>query len=319
MPLNTSVRLGRRYVADPDIDKRRDSALRLIQQTLAMRDLLPRHHREMISIGLWKWTEAVGVPPHAKFHVPFRSVGALDMEHPSSINHEHVWPRRWMIDQLLQRQDWTDELLRTFLETYGVACVVTVEEHGRLGGSNAAGWGRYLDAGVRVRDMRTDEEVDLTALTEATRAQAVSDREDEEDEAPAGLVMGNGLETVLAHLTNRAAPRVRALVQALQDETVVLMPGLTRAGAIADNYFRIHDAAVEEPTPAVAYVHYRGLVSLRLNESNIPQSFADMDEVSLGGHPRYGVHCRLVDNTSVKVADELIRLALEQIRTEETL
>jgi hypothetical protein len=318
MPLNTSVRLDRPYVADASVDERRDSALRLIQQMLALRDVLSVHHSELLSIGLWKWTEASGVAPHAKYHVPLRSYGAIDLATPASINHEHVWPRKWMVDQLLQRQDWTAESLRQFLETYGVACVVTVEEHARLGASRSSGWARYIDAGIRVRDMRTGEEVDLNRFADPLGGRTASTPV-EEEEVPEGFVLGAGMETVLAQLSTEAAPRVRELVRSLQDEPAVLMPGLTRNGRIADTYCRLHDAALEEPSPAVAYIHYNGSVSLRLNEDEIPTSFIDMHEVSVAGHPRYGVHCQLIDDTSVEVAEELIRLALEQMRTEETL
>ena len=68
---------------------------------------------------------------------------ALKGKHMRGLRHEHVFPRRVMVDRLLAG----DTLALT--ESFG--CVVTVAEHGILD-DRCSGWDRYREAGVGVWD-----------------------------------------------------------------------------------------------------------------------------------------------------------------------
>src|SRR4051794_24082351 len=171
MPYNTVVH-GHHYENTPAMDEVRLSALRAVQQLLQPVDgLSPAHRRELLSISLWKWTEAAGVAPHPKFNVRYATPAALDHSQPTKVNHEHLWPRKWIIDRLLEPgKTWAEDDLRTFLEDHGVACIVTVKEHGELSKltSGPEGWDRYKRAGLQVRDLAGDGFLDLDAFSGST-------------------------------------------------------------------------------------------------------------------------------------------------------
>ena len=75
---------------------------------------------------------------------------------PASINHEHVWTRKELREKLLAKPRDVEEL-EQFLTTYGVACIVTVQEHGKLSTSKKAGWLRYVEQGIPVWDRQAEE------------------------------------------------------------------------------------------------------------------------------------------------------------------
>jgi hypothetical protein len=163
----------------------RASAFQLVRQLLTLRDVERRHHHEILSIALWKWTEAPGAKPYPKYNIRYVTRGVLAAD-DSKINHEHVWPRKWIIDKLLSRREWPTDELTDFLDTRGVACVVTIEEHASLGGKQRMGWQRYVDAGIDVWDRQVGQWVDLgTAPAEPA----------ESDEAP--VAGGVDLEQVI--------------------------------------------------------------------------------------------------------------------------
>ena len=136
MPDVGIVNYATSYVPTTAVTAGQQSALALVSQLLQLQHVSERHLTELLSIGLWKWTEAAGVAPYAKFNLRYVSGGVLHPDGPVSINHEHVWPRRWLIQRLRAKTTWSAEGLSEFLNTYGVACVVTVQEHALLGGLN---------------------------------------------------------------------------------------------------------------------------------------------------------------------------------------
>jgi hypothetical protein len=73
-----------------------------------------------------------------------RELSAAAPELLKQLRHEHVVERREIVERLLAGD-------ATALAS-AVACVVTVDEHRRLGGSRKSGWERYGEAGVRVWD-----------------------------------------------------------------------------------------------------------------------------------------------------------------------
>jgi hypothetical protein len=100
---------------------------------------------------------------NGKYDTQYRSAGALGMTDPALLEHEHVYPRRWMIEQMLAEPSAVELILTTF----ALACTVTKDEHRRLAAAERAnpgldGWRRYFAAGIAVTDMATGEVVPQT-------------------------------------------------------------------------------------------------------------------------------------------------------------
>ena len=112
MPYNKIVRESRDR-ATPAMVAARLSAFCSVQQLLdPALSLSAPHRRELLSISLWKWTEAAGIPPNAKFNVRFAT---LDHGTSAKVNHEHVLPREWIIDRLLESgKSWREKDLGRF-------------------------------------------------------------------------------------------------------------------------------------------------------------------------------------------------------------
>ena len=90
MPDVVVARAADRYVLNAGVEKNRESALRLIHQLLALTGVSPRHVKEQLTIGLWKWTEAEGIGAHRKFNTRYFSEAVMAQQ-SAKINHEHVW------------------------------------------------------------------------------------------------------------------------------------------------------------------------------------------------------------------------------------
>lgn len=74
MPYNTVVH-GQPYQNTPAMEAARLSALRAVHQLLQpVPGLSVAPRRELLTISLWKWTEAAGVPPHPKFNVRYATL-----------------------------------------------------------------------------------------------------------------------------------------------------------------------------------------------------------------------------------------------------
>ena len=96
---------------------------------------------------LWNVTESYG-----KWNLPYRSLGSL--QPGAELRHEHVTERAKTVRALLAHPERVDEILDSV-----VACVVTPEEHTRLGQVHRTleSWERYRAAGVAVVDASTGE------------------------------------------------------------------------------------------------------------------------------------------------------------------
>jgi len=143
----------RRHV---EADKRLSSA-KLLAETIAGLPAYEAHKRELLSVCLWKVTEAEGP---SKYAIRYRSRGALGAA-PEVLRHEHVLQRRRLVDRMLAEPIRAGEIA---LEAIG--CVVTKEEHDRLTAVSRArpdldGWARYRAAGVQIVDTTTGEEITL--------------------------------------------------------------------------------------------------------------------------------------------------------------
>jgi hypothetical protein len=118
--------------------------------------LVPSHKRELLSICIWKITEADG----GKYGTRYKSEAALTAPR-SMVAHEHVYQRAKIVTALLKEPHRLEELAKR-----AVGCVVTREEHKRLTALGIArpeldGWARYEAAQIRVVDCQTRRLIDL--------------------------------------------------------------------------------------------------------------------------------------------------------------
>lgn len=139
-------------MARPTPAQKRASALHLAR--LLLREWqadgpgLQPHLRELLSILIWKWTEAHGKYRGCRFWTP------RALEAPQGLCHEHVVPRKLLVEALVAAGP---ESAEEILETMAVACVVTHAEHSQLPDVSweellANPWARYDAAGVEVVD-----------------------------------------------------------------------------------------------------------------------------------------------------------------------
>jgi hypothetical protein len=138
-----------KYKPDPKAEERRRSAAALVNVLLAnQRNILPEHIRELLDILLWKITEADG-----KYKTRYQSNGALTCAKRLR-RHDHVYPRKPMIDKLLSAPQDVDRILKD-----AIGCTVTLDEHNSLRkfDEKCYGWGRYRQADVPVVNTETDE------------------------------------------------------------------------------------------------------------------------------------------------------------------
>jgi hypothetical protein len=135
------------YRTHPDAAKRIESAI-IAAKAIVRLDLYPAHKRELLSICIWKMTEAA---PMSKYQTRYRS-RATRSASESELAHDHVYQRKSLIDAMINEPDSVEQVLRQ-----AVACVVTRPEHDALTRisrefPNLDGWERYERAGIDVVD-----------------------------------------------------------------------------------------------------------------------------------------------------------------------
>ena len=142
------------YKPHKDRDLRIRSAVTAIKAILNL-DLYPSHKKELISVCIWKITEADG-----KLRTRCRSIGSLTADSGTKLQHEHVFERKSLIQRLLdQRED-----VQVVLDD-AIGCVVTKDEHDYLSqvsreNPDLEGWKRYRAAGIQVFDLQTQQEME---------------------------------------------------------------------------------------------------------------------------------------------------------------
>ncbi|CBK40392.1 protein of unknown function [Nitrospira defluvii] len=127
----------------PDAEKIVQSAKSAIAKILKMgEDVLLEHRRALLSRMIWKITEA-----HGKYTTRYCSGAARN--DGGKLRHEHVTPRKVLIDRLLNNPSGVERILQD-----AIACTVTAEEHSRLSGvrEELCGWDRYSRAKIEVID-----------------------------------------------------------------------------------------------------------------------------------------------------------------------
>ena len=132
-----------------DSDQRRQSAIAIAESALAARkNIVPAHLREILSIAVWKFTECDG-----KYSTRFRSERSL-FSASSDIHHEHVIPRREIVERMLADPKRVGEIL-----SEAIGCVVLRPEHRALAlvekeNPKLSGWDRYRAAQIPVWDLQ---------------------------------------------------------------------------------------------------------------------------------------------------------------------
>jgi hypothetical protein len=127
------------YKQHLDREKRINSATFAIR-TLIPLDLLLSHKKELLSICIWKITEADG-----KAKVRYWTEAAI-VASKHDLQHEHVHERNELIARLLSGENVESVL------SDAIACMVTKDEHKVLGSSKSVGWLRYQESGIQVYD-----------------------------------------------------------------------------------------------------------------------------------------------------------------------
>jgi Domain of unknown function (DUF4268) len=142
MVMNTS-KATRGPFAVPDVAERGASVRGAIAILLGA-DIRPDDKRYLLDMALWRLTEFD--KNRYKFATRYRTRAVV--EGPTiAINHEHVAPRQWLLDQLIKDPERSDIVLHL-----AVACIVTIDEHSRLKSAPGFGWARYRHAGLEVLD-----------------------------------------------------------------------------------------------------------------------------------------------------------------------
>lgn len=129
------------YKEHKDRKERIASAVAAIKAILPL-DLYLAHKKELLSVCLWKITEADG-----KLKVRYWSEGAL-INPEGKLQHEHVNERKRLITRLLDGESVESVIADV------IACIVTQEEHKLLTAQKSDGWDRYRGSNIGVFDIK---------------------------------------------------------------------------------------------------------------------------------------------------------------------
>lgn len=144
----------RRWVAPAQADAVRRDAIAIATFAVNAPDLRWVTRKELLSkYVLVLLTHGTA---NGKYGTRYRSVGALDIADSATLEHEHVFPRKWLIEQMMA----SPETVEMVLTHFAIACTVTSDEHRRLALAERAnpaltGWERYHAAGIEVVDTAT--------------------------------------------------------------------------------------------------------------------------------------------------------------------
>lgn len=124
----TADAMQKPWVQRADAERRQESAIRIAQALLRIRDdLHPSHLRECLSLTCWKASEAEGP---SKFATKLVSVGIWEARATPEdrVEHEHVVPRKLLVNRMIEGgPPAVPHLLRA-----AVGCSVLRSEHQRL-------------------------------------------------------------------------------------------------------------------------------------------------------------------------------------------
>ena len=117
------------------------SARNAVKAILRM-DIEEKHRRRLLDVRLWAITEVPG-----KYKVRYITLAARKKRTNKYLRHEHVYPRKWLIDRLLSSPRDINKIMKC-----AVACVVTKSENSKLNKGRGVGWKRYERLNIPVWD-----------------------------------------------------------------------------------------------------------------------------------------------------------------------
>lgn len=147
-------RPDRGFKPHPNAAKLRADALTLVRSIVNL-EISVSLKRRMLDSCLWTLTETEGT---SKYRTKHMSQGAL-VRPVSELHHEHVIPRKKLIEDMLREPARAVEIAET-----AVGCTVTRLEHKELTHHDRAhpeltGWDRYRAIGIVVINTETGEPV----------------------------------------------------------------------------------------------------------------------------------------------------------------
>jgi hypothetical protein len=139
------------FKSHPQSEARKRSAVILIKRLLLEKkpEVLPAHRRELLSVLLWKITEAES----PKCKTRFQSLRASRCSEKVKLRHDHIFQRSKMIAALEKASaNKIDGILKN-----AFGCTVTIKEHNRLCKFDKEydGWARYRKARIKVINTET--------------------------------------------------------------------------------------------------------------------------------------------------------------------
>ncbi len=163
--------VGPSWSDDPDEPARLESSVALVTFALTNERVHPSQRKRLLNEAIWFVTERGSVS--RKYLLRYRTPAALHIQasmKPSAatklLHHEHVQPRKILVQQLLQPGADVAALLAG-----AVACVVTREEHKLLNAhADKIGWARYAAAGLTVVDLASQQPLDVVGPSPAGSA-----------------------------------------------------------------------------------------------------------------------------------------------------
>lgn len=144
----------RPYTPAYDRAERLSAAIAAARFAVTHPDLHVAMRKRVLVQATWEATEVDG-----KLTPRYRSPAAMQYNGPkyhAQLRHDHVHTRALLIEQMLTHPEQLEDIMRR-----AVACLVTAEEHTRLGifDTSHTGWERYLAARVDVLDASTGDYV----------------------------------------------------------------------------------------------------------------------------------------------------------------
>jgi hypothetical protein len=95
-----------------DFEVQRASAIQLARAALSVRDHLTREQRnEILGLAVWFYMQAG--PASRKYNIRYRSKEALDVSDKRRLAHEHVIPKKVLVERMLAEPDRCEEIMHT--------------------------------------------------------------------------------------------------------------------------------------------------------------------------------------------------------------
>ena len=131
--------------------KRRSDAIEVIKALLKL-DIDEKMKQKFLSNCLWQITQAEGKNKYDLRYKTKAALKAIEEGRRKELRHEHVYPRKQMVQKLIGSPENVDEIVKD-----AVGCVVTEEEHAKLSQidrdfPDLEGCQRYQEAGIAVFD-----------------------------------------------------------------------------------------------------------------------------------------------------------------------